>query len=280
MPFWLRDATLQIGSRQYSLDSLDFSFEIPFEDSDELTAAVITATNLSQNTRNNIRKGDPIIVNAGYMGDIGCIFVGMVAGLSHKKDATDWTTKITATVALDQWLHGQVNKTYKSGIGAREMLTDLLHIFGLEVGAFELAQNIFYPRGRVCAGKLKDVLTDIVVSDCKSRLMIRPTGQLIINSPASGVNMGYLLSPQTGLLKATEENEAIPIETALNARKPSAQQKEELKTRSCLLNYHIGPADLIRIESQDLNGRFMVVRGRHVGSRTGDWKTEMEVRPV
>ncbi|MEA4901849.1 phage protein [Desulfitobacterium sp.] len=280
MDFWIRDATLQIGTRRYTLDTLNFSFEIPFEDSEELTTATITATNLSADTRNSIKRGDPIIINAGYEGDIGCLFVGKAAALSHKKDATDWTTKITATVALDEWLSAQVNKTYKQSITAKAMLTDLFNIFGLEVGAFELAENKTYPRGRVCRGKLKDVLKDIIVSDCKSRMLIRPTGQLIVNKPDTGVNKGYLLSAQTGLLKATDEDEVIPIETALNTKTPTAEKEEKLKTRASLLNYHIGPADLIKIQSQSLNGRFMVVRGRHIGSRSGDWKTEMEVRPV
>jgi len=280
MAYWIRDATLQIKNRRYTLEKLDFSFDIPFEDSDELTTAIITATNLAANTRNNIRRGDPVIVNAGYEGDIGCIFVGKIAGLSHKKGATDWTSKITATVALDEWLHGKVNKTYKQGITAKAMMTDLLNIFGLEVGAFELANNVVYQRGRVCRGKLKDVLREIVVSDCKSRMMIRPTGQLIINKPDEGVTKGYLLTAKTGLLKSTDESEAISIATALNTQTGPDEKEEHLKTRASLLNYRIGPADLIRIESHDLNGRFMVVRGRHFGSRSGDWKTEMELRPV
>lgn len=280
MAFWLRDATLQIGAAKYTLDGLNFGFEIPFEDSEELTTATITATNLSANTRNNIKKNDPVIINAGYEGDIGCLFVGKVAALSHKKDTTDWTTKITATVALDEWLSAKVNKTYTESIDAKAVLTDLLNIFGLEVGAFELAENKTYPRGRVCQGKLKDVLQEIVVSDCKSRLLIRPTGQLIVNKPDSGVNTGYLLSAQTGLLRSTEESEVIPIETDLTTKTPTEDKEENLKTRACLLNYHIGPADVVKIQSIDLNGDCMVVRGRHIGSRTGDWKTEMEVRPL
>lgn len=280
MPFWIRDATLQIGAKKYTLEGLNFSFEIPFEDSDELTTATVNAINLAATTRENIKKGDPIIINAGYEGDVGCLFVGKVAALSHRKDATDWTTKIIATVALDEWLSAQVNKTYKQSIDAKAMLTDLLNIFGLEVGAFELAENKVYPRGRVCRGKLKDVLREIVVSDCKSRLLIRPTGQIIISKPDTGVNMGYLLNAQTGLLRATDETEVIPIETDLNSQTPSSEKEENLKTRASLLNYHIGPADIIQIQSRDLNGRFMVVRGRHIGSRSGDWKTEMEVRPA
>jgi len=33
MSFWIRDATLVLGSNKYTLDGLNFSFEVPFEDS-------------------------------------------------------------------------------------------------------------------------------------------------------------------------------------------------------------------------------------------------------
>lgn len=157
MDFWLRSATLQIGGNRYSMDDLAFDFEVPFEDSDELTTATVNAYNLSANTRNSIKKGDPVIINAGYEGDLGVIFVGQVSGLSHKHSSTEWTTKITATEALDQWLTAQVNKTYTKSIKAKAMVQDLLNIFGIEVGTFELAIDKEYPRGRVCKGKLKDV---------------------------------------------------------------------------------------------------------------------------
>ena len=173
MEFWIRTATLQIGAKKYSLDDLTFDFEVPFEDSEELATATINAYNLSAATRNGIRKGDPVIINAGYEGDMGVIFVGQVSGLSHKRSTTDWCTKITATEALDEWLTAQINKTYQKGIKAKAMLQDLLNIFGIEIGTFDLAIDKEYPRGKVCKGKLKDVLTEIVVSDCKSRFLIR-----------------------------------------------------------------------------------------------------------
>ena len=148
MDFWLRSATLQIGGNRYSMDDLAFDFEVPFEDSDELTTATVNAYNLSANTRNSIKKGDPVIINAGYEGDLGVIFVGQVSGLSHKHSSTEWTTKITATEALDQWLTAQVNKTYTKSIKAKAMVQDLLNIFGIEVGTFELAIDKEYPRAQ------------------------------------------------------------------------------------------------------------------------------------
>ena len=278
MTFWLREATLQIGANRYTLDTLNFSFEVPFEDNEQLPVATITAYNLSENTRASILQGHAVILNAGYEGDIGCIFIGGVAGLAHRKENTEWITKITATSATEEWLSGQVNKTYKRGIHAHEMLIDLLNIFGMEVGMLELTENKTYPRGYVCRDKLKDVIQEIAVRDCKSRMLISPIGQIVINNPNTGINVGYVLSAASGLLKATEEDEVIPIETDLNRH--NDEEGENLKTRSCLLNYHIGPADIVVVQSLDLNGRFMVVRGRHLGSRDGDWKTEMELRAL
>lgn len=62
MSFWLRDATLVLGSNKYTLDGLNFSFEVPFEDSDEPPVATVKVMNLSENTRNGIKKNDPVIL--------------------------------------------------------------------------------------------------------------------------------------------------------------------------------------------------------------------------
>ena len=229
MDFWLRSATLQIGGNRYSMDDLAFDFEVPFEDSDELTTATVNAYNLSANTRNSIKKGDPVIINAGYEGDLGVIFVGQVSGLSHKHSSTEWTTKITATEALDQWLTAQVNKTYTKSIKAKAMVQDLLNIFGIEVGTFELAIDKEYPRGRVCKGKLKDVLKEIVVSDCKSRFLIR-CGKIIINNPTDGVNKGYRRRPASSArMRKRSSSRSRPTSTP---RRPPRRRTKKPKPRS------------------------------------------------
>ena len=74
----------------------------------------------------------------------------------------------------------------------------------------------------------------------------------------------------------------IEVETDLDTKKTTEEKDEEAQTkkRNSLLNYHLGPADIIRIQSSDLNGQFIIVRGTHKGSQSGDWKTEIEVRPT
>ena len=126
MAFWIREATLVIGNKKYTLGELDFKFSIPFDDSDETPVATVTVTNLSANTRANIKKNDPVILNAGYEGDVGCILIGKVVGLRHKQSNTDWTSTLTVQPCADEILGKLINKTYVQNSKASAIVKDLL----------------------------------------------------------------------------------------------------------------------------------------------------------
>ena len=274
MKFWKRQATLQIGSKRFGMDDLYFKFTVPFEDSEKLGTATIEAYNLSPATRNSIKKGMPIILNAGYEGDIGAIFTGKVSQVSDKV-----ITTIAAAEALEEWLSKEVNKTYTAGSKASAIVKDLLNIFGLEVGTMELAVDKEYPRGKVCKGKVKNVLTEIVTSDCKSRFLIR-NGIVTINDPKTGTKTGYVLSAESGLLKAAEATDRTETTTRQTTVKDGKEKQEVTYKRECLLNYHLAPADVVKIKSDTLNGNHLIKGGQHTGCPDGDWKTTIEVKPV
>lgn len=280
MAFFTRSATLQIGPLKYSMDDgFYFEFEVPFYDSDQLVTASFAVNNLSATSRSGIQKNQVVILNAGYEDDMGVLFVGQVASCSHRQNGVEWQTKITATAALDQWLNTQINKTYAENTKAEDIVRDLLNIFGLEVGVFQLVENVGYPRGRVCSGKLKDILTEIVINECKSRFLIR-ANQIIINNPADGVTKGYLLTPDTGLLFQSDDSNVTSVEAPQTKGASAEKKAEEEKTwkRQCLLNYRMGPGDQIQIQSRDLNGKFLIVSGKHKGTPTGNWLTEIEFK--
>lgn len=280
MAFFLRSAMLQIGPLKYNMDDgFYFDFEVPFYDSDQLVTASFTVNNLSATSRAGIQKNQVVILNAGYEDDVGVLFVGQVASCRHVQQGVEWVTKITATEALNQWLNTQINKTYAENCKAEDIVRDLLNIFGLEIGVFQLVENVTYPRGRVCSGKLKDILTEIVVNECKSRLLIR-TNQIIINNPADGVNKGYLLTPETGLLFTSADSDVTTVESTQTKGADAEKKAAEQKTwkRTCLLNYRMGPGDIVQIQSRDLNGMFQIVSGTHKGSPTGTWNTEIEFK--
>lgn len=276
MAFWIRAATLTIGKKTYDLDGLDFSFEVPFDASEELPVATVTVTNLSERTRAGIKKNKQVILNAGYEGDVGCILIGNVVGLRHRHSGTEWTTTLTVQPCADKVLSKHINKTYKTDMKAKELVKDLLNIYDVEVKKFELQKNVAYARGRVCKGKLIKVLEEIVVDECKSRLFTLPTGEIAITKKNGGLKSPVKLTGRSGLLRADEEKEMF----ALQKKQDGEEKKEDnYISRSCLLNYGISAAAIIKIKSEDLNGKFIVEKGSHKGSLTGEWKTEMQLKP-
>lgn len=281
MSFWDRQATLQIGGRRYSLDELTFTFKVTFEDKPALQTAEVEVYNLSPATRESIQTGDAIIINAGYKGDVGCVFSGEVASFSHELGDVDCVTKIKAADIMEDWLSKDVNKTYKCGSTNKEILEDLLNLFGVEVSAFELVRTITYPRGKVVKGKLKDKLVELAVTDGKSRFLVRQ-GQIFVTAPDKGVEEGYLLSPETGLLKYNESKDGQGVNTQQDTEKKTRGEKQEepaLTKMECLLNHRINAGDKVVIQSRALNGTYLVVKGSFEGSSSGDWKTMIEGRP-
>ena len=279
MAFWIRAATLVIGHNKYSLENMDFSFEIPFEDTDEPPVATIKVTNLAASTRAGIKRNDPVILNAGYEGDVGCLLVGKVVGLTHKQSNVDWVSTFTVQPCADEILGSRINKTYAKNTKASVIIRDLLNIFGVEVAKCELSKDKVYPRGRVCRGKMKQVLPVFMVNDCKRRFIIRATGQVYITAANGAINNGVVLTSATGLLRSDEEKVTIPLETKENSQKKGKDREDDWISRSCILNYRIATAEQVKIQSKDLNGKFVVKEGKHSGSRTGKWETSMKLEP-
>lgn len=278
--FFGREAVIQIGERRYNMsDGFYMDFEVPFFDSEELPIAKFKVNNLSQDTRRSIEKGQLFILNAGYEDDIGTIFTGTISSAKCSKSGTEWITEITAATALKEWLGSEVNKTYKAGIDAESILRDLLTLFGLEIGEFKLAVNHTYPRGRMCTGKLKDVLKKIIIKECSSKMLIR-NNRISISDGMEQMYSGIFLSQETGLLMDDDDNNETIIETDETESEEKKEEKGKTIKKKCLLNYKIEPGKLVQIQSNKTNGIFKVVSGIHKGVTDGNWITEIELSSI
>ena len=74
-----------------------------------------------------------------------------------------------------------------------------------------------------------------------------------------------------------EDTEPVTNQTTID---DGGEAEEQTYTRRCLLNYHLAAADVVTIQERILNGAFLIKAGRHTGNPTGDWVTEIEVKPV
>ncbi|MFT9496384.1 phage protein [Anaerosolibacter sp.] len=262
---FMRKTDVIIGTRLFPMDDFEMSFEIGFDDDTEPNTGHVKIINLSESTISQISKGSQIIVNAGYAGDVGSIFVGSIDKVKSEWSGVDKISQFDVGDATDRWINTYVNKSYKSGITASQIVKDVLGSFGIEIGVVALAEDKVYPGGKIVTGQLQSVLKSIVVNDCKSKFHII-NGVIMISAPAAGTQTGFLLNADTGLIDS-------PMKV------DDEKEKVDYKVK-CLLNHRLTTDSLIQIQSKTANGNFRVVRGKHIGSNSGDFITETEVKAI
>ena len=258
---FLRRAQVLVAGVAIDYPPMSIEFRVDFDDDPEPNMAEVILYNLTADTINRIKKGSPIILNTGYKGNTGTIFVGTVESAVTTKDGPDRLTRIKAGDASDRWLKITVSKTFKAGTKASQVIRDIAGGFGLEVGEIKLVEDVTYTNGKVCHGQLQEVLRQ-VVADTKSKLHISK-GVLLIRPPQAGTRTGFLLNSDTGLLGS-----------------PGLIEDDKADfTVKCLLNHRLTADSLLQIKSRAVNGNFRVVKGHHIGNDR-EWHTEMEVKAI
>jgi len=260
--YWIRQAEILAGGRRFNSDELDIEFDVPFDNDEEPDIARVTIFNLSENSINSIEKNQNIIINAGYRGDIGTIFMGTLQNSSTKWSDVDKITDLTIGDGAMQWLTKDVSEVYGENATAKAILQDLTGKFGLELGRLELVNNITYPKGRIVDAMLKDAVKQIV-KETGSVFRISK-GKIFIMPHNEGIETGFLLNKDTGLIGSPEAFE----------REEDGETVKGFKV-AMLLNHRITINSIIQIQSKTANGIYRVLKGRH--RCAGDFLTEVEV---
>jgi len=259
--FWKRKIELIGGGKSFTNDKFEIDFRVPFDDDDEPNISEIEIYNLSKDSINAIGKGQNIILNAGYEGDVGTILQGTIEKCETRWESVDKITKLTVGEGSSQWLTAHVGKTFKPGITSTAILKDLAGQFGMELGDFKLENDKTYPRGRSVSGMLQSVIRQIV-QETGSKFYIS-NGKIYIRPWSKGNETGFLLNSDTGLIESPQ-----PFEE----QSTDGDTKHGYKVKM-LLNHRINVDSIIRIESKTVTGNFRVQKGTHYG----DFITDVEV---
>lgn len=262
IPYWIRETEVLAGGKSFHSDDLDIEFDVPFNNEEEPDIARVTIYNLSESSINAIKKDQNIIINSGYQGDVGTIFKGTLQKAATSWSNVDKVSQFTIGDGVIQWLTKEVSEVYGEDITAKAILEDLTGQFGLELGRLDLVNNITYPTGRVIDAMLKDAIKQ-VVRETGSQFRISG-GKIYIMPHDEGIETGFLLNKETGLIGSPEKFEK--------------EEDGETKTGfriTMLLNHRITINSILQVESNTANGTYRVLKGRHTSR--GDHLTNVEV---
>ncbi len=259
-----RKTEVLVAGNKFVYPGFEIDFRIEFDDDPEPNMGEVFLYNLSDQTTKGIKKGQNIILNAGYGNDTGTIFAGRVEEVNGYWEDVDRVLRLNVADSADRWISTSVNKTYKPGIKASQIIRDMLGIFGLEIGVFSLSEDIVYANGRIISGSIQSALRQIVIKDCKSKLHIR-NGAIIIRPPGEGDRIAFVLNADTGLIDSPQRFE----------REEDGETIEGYNVFS-LLNHRIRTDSILQIQSRTANGLYRAIKGQHLKNEM-DFMTKMEV---
>jgi len=261
--FWIQSIEVIVDQVRFKSSDLAIEFETRFNDKSEPNDGEVKIYNLTDNTTNRVKKGDNIIINAGYREDTGTIFMGVIDEVQGSWEDLDRVLTLKIGDATDKWANTVVNLSFKPGIKASQIINATLGRFGLAIGEFRLPRDVIYSRGRTLSAPLQAALREIC-ADCGAKFHIS-NGTIYIRDPNAGTETGWYLRPDSGLIATPQ-----PIE---------GDEEKDYRVRS-LLNYRLHADSIIRIESRTANGLFRVVSGKHIAQWPDRFETELEVAAV
>ncbi|UED81086.1 hypothetical protein FH508_0004130 [Lysinibacillus sp. CD3-6] len=250
------------GNLKFNNTDLDIEFEVPFDDDLEPNISEITIYNLSESTRNKLKLGESISINAGYVEDKGLILNGRINSVSTTPLGADRATVIKVLDTYPFNVKKTLQRSYKGKIKADAILKDLTKALGLKVAVLKLPTNKVYDKGFSINGEVFKKIQD-VANDCGASAYISRQ-QTYIRPITEGDNHRFILSPDTGLIGSPEYFE--------NERKGVIVKGYKAKS---LLQHRMNTASIIELQSIVTKSKVRVKKGKHI-CKGNSFYTEVE----
>jgi len=253
----------------FTNDNFHIEFEVPFDDDSTPNQTTVEIFNLSSTSINRIKKGNILILQAGYRSDYGILSQGKISSVLTSRDGVDKITtinmtegqdysgvKVTSATSTDK---KSLKIAFAKGTKADVIIRKLVSALGIRLGEMKLPKNPVYKSGYTVTGNILNNLAE-VIKDCGASLYYR-RGTLVIRSITEGTDEQFILEEATGLLGSPE---------------PFEEDDSKGYTVSSLLQHRLTTASIVQIKSKTANGKYRVKKGKHTASGS-DFKTEVTV---
>lgn len=235
--------------------------------------ADVTIYNLSEGSRKafSVKERAPVVVEAGYAGNLHKVFSGTLSLAGHLRQGADWVTKFQAGDGLASYRSARISENFNPGVLVQDVVKKVAAKMGVGLGnvARKLGEGDFrgglteFTKGFAAAGQSSDVF-DSLMRTLGFQWSIQD-GQLEISKEGEPVDdQVVVLSPTTGLVGS-----------------PEIGDKGAVKIRS-LLQPGVSTGRLVQVRSALIDGAFFQVeKTTHYGDTWGaEWYTDIEGTPA
>ena len=285
MKLWKQVRLITIGEIVFDYDELDVEFEVKCTDDNKSDLATIKLYNLSETTKQKLKLNQDVSIDAGYRDIHGVIFNGIVESISTSRDENDFITTIEATPNNRAYANTIINRQFKAGIKASEVIKQIGTMCNFTMDIKELAKDTVYPNGKVFSGRLSNVIP-ILARDTGT--ICRFTNTTIeFKLPNKAYSSVLHLGGEQGLIRIDKKMDKADIKEKtgpqVESKSKSNVDKKISKSKfdiECLLVPLIKIGQLLEIESTLFKGRVVVKECNFVASGLESFTVSASVEVV
>ncbi len=261
----LFDRVVEITVGDTEITGLDIAFEIEKNLEKEPNPCHIDIFNLGAKNREILSKYKrvPVLIKAGYKGNVGVIFQGDMIRCTHAKEGPTWKSTLVNGDGAKLIQTARINKSFAKGTPVKTVIKEIAEQLGLpHVSAMKqlewLGENL--ERGFAASGNPMDELCRILHQ------------------------FGYGASVQNNTLQILKRGESLEKQTInLTAHSglkatPEIGTDKKIKVQSVLMP-ELLPGQMIHIDSRVFKGFATIQSVRFEGSNFDDaWDADMECK--
>lgn len=252
---------IEVMTNNMKFSSLNYNIEgkVPFDNDTLPNEAEIKLWNLSDSTLNNIKRGQVLMLNAGYTGDVGLLLHGYISNVETVWEGVDKITTINVLDSEDLSKRQVKEIAFAKGTLASKIIKQMAGYVGLPVAQMELNQDYRYQEGYTAKGPVTEIIAK-VCKDCGTSVYINKNKLYVRNLRRGGDDV-FALNKNTGLIGT-----------------PGRFEQDGMKgfNLKMQLQHRVTTASVIDLTYSQFTGRVHVRSGSHTFSRTGDFVTEVE----
>ena len=286
MKLWKQVRLITIGEIVFDYDELDVEFEVKCTDDNKSDLATIKLYNLSDTTLQKLKLNQDVSIDAGYKDIHGVIFNGIVESISTSRDENDFITTIEATPNNRAYANTIINRQFKAGIKASEVIKQIGTMCNFTMDIKELAKDTVYQNGKVFSGRLSNVIP-ILARDTGT--ICRFTNTTIeFKLPNKAYSSVLHLGGEQGLIRIDKKMDKADIKEKNEKSTNKKAKKDNSKATSnkakfdieCLLIPLIKIGQLLEIESTLFKGQVIVKECNFVASGLESFTVSASVEVV
>jgi hypothetical protein len=287
--FRLIVGTTEIDARADANLGLRFAFAVNRDDKRTPNNVEVKVWNLSPSVRESLAKAEvvPVSLEAGYVDDVGQIFLGDLRSARSCREGADFVTTICGGDGESKIRTARINRTFPAGTPVATVLKALASALG--VGPGNSARAAAALSGKLSKARtISGLCYDELEAFCRtqglrwsvqdSALQIRVEGQPVLPTT------GPLLRNDSGLIGDVEVEKNATVSrfsSSVSAAKLGAKgSKGTIVSGRCLLRPDLIPGVAFRVESPNFSGNLVCLQTNHSGDSWGqEWYCDWVGKP-